>query len=72
LDSTEHLRTTEERLARLSVLQELTVTALDLFDPDSPADPFLERVAERLGCLAAVWVAIYQRSSAWSASSSRC
>jgi signal transduction histidine kinase len=58
LDSTEHLRTTEERLARLSVLQELTVTALDLFDPDSPADPFLERVAERLGCLAAVWVAI--------------
>jgi signal transduction histidine kinase len=58
LDSSEHLRTTEERLARLSVLQELTVTALDLFDPDSPADPFLERVAERLGCLAAAWVAI--------------
>jgi signal transduction histidine kinase len=58
LDSSEHLKTTEERLARLSVLQELTVTALDLFDPDSPADPFLERVAERLGCLAAAWVAI--------------
>ena len=54
----EHLKTTEERLARLSVLQELTVAALDLFDPDSPADPFLERVAERLGCLAAAWVAI--------------
>jgi signal transduction histidine kinase len=54
----DHLKTTEERLARLSVLQELTVTALDLFDPDSPADPFLERVAERLGCLAAAWVAI--------------
>ncbi|CAN5918201.1 hypothetical protein BH11MYX4_BH11MYX4_23690 [soil metagenome] len=53
-----HLRTTEERLARLSVLQELTVTALDLFDPASPADPFLERVAERLGCLAALWVAV--------------
>lgn len=54
----EHLKTTEARLARLSVLQELTVTALDLFDPESPADPFLERVAERLGCLAALWVAI--------------
>jgi signal transduction histidine kinase len=54
----EHLKTTEERLARLSVLQELTVTALDLFDPDSRADPFLERVAERLGCLAAAWLAI--------------
>ncbi|MDB5215891.1 MAG: sensory box histidine kinase [Myxococcaceae bacterium] len=58
LHSSEHLKTTEERLARLSVLQELTVTALDLFDPDSAADPFLERVAERLGCLAAAWVAI--------------
>lgn len=58
MDRSEHLRTTEERLARLSVLQELTVAALDLFDPDSPADPFLERVAERLGCLAAAWVAI--------------
>ncbi len=47
---------TEERLARLSVLQELTVTALDLFDPDSPTDPFLQQVAERFGCLAALWV----------------
>jgi len=56
--SAEYLKTTEERLARLSVLQELTVAALDLFDPDSRADPFLERVAERLGCLAAAWVAI--------------
>lgn len=58
LPSDNHLRTTEERLARLSVLQELTVTALDLFDPGSNADRFLERVAERLGCLAAAWVAI--------------
>jgi signal transduction histidine kinase len=58
LPQTKHLKTTEERLARLSVLQELTVSALDLFDPESPADPFLERVAERLGCLAAAWVAI--------------
>jgi signal transduction histidine kinase len=53
-----HLEITEERLARLSVLQELTVAALDLFDPSSPADPFLERVAERLGCLAAIWLAV--------------
>ena len=59
----EHLKTTEERLARLSVLQELTVTALDLFDPDSSADPFLERLAERLGCLAALWVAMAPRIS---------
>lgn len=52
----QHLTTTEERLARLSVLQELTVMALDLFDPTRSADPFLERLAERLGCLAALWV----------------
>jgi signal transduction histidine kinase len=51
-----HLTTTEERLARLSVLQELTVMALDLFDPERSADPLLERLAERLGCLAALWV----------------
>jgi signal transduction histidine kinase len=56
--SAPHLPTTEERLARLSVLQELTVMALDLFDPGRSADPLLERLAERLGCLAAVWVAI--------------
>ncbi|MDB4935823.1 MAG: sensory box histidine kinase [Labilithrix sp.] len=56
--SAKHLKTTEERLAHLSVLQELTVTALDLFDPESTADPFLERVAERLGCLVALWVAV--------------
>lgn len=53
-----HSTTTEERLARLSVLQELTVMALDLFDPERSADPLLERLAERLGCLAAVWVAM--------------
>jgi signal transduction histidine kinase len=58
LPSQKHLKTTEERLARLSVLQELTVAALDLFDPASPADPLLERVAERLGCIAALWVAL--------------
>jgi signal transduction histidine kinase len=34
------------------------VSALNLFDPDSAADPFLERLAERLGCLAAVWLTV--------------
>ena len=52
-----HLKVTEDRLARLSVLQELTVAALDLFEPTSSVDPFLERLAERLGCLVAVWLA---------------
>lgn len=47
---------TEERLALLSVLQELTVAALDLFDPNKPADSFLDRVAERLGCMVALWL----------------
>jgi signal transduction histidine kinase len=42
----------EERLALLSVLQELTVAALDLFDPRRSMSLFLERVAERLGCVA--------------------
>jgi len=41
-----------ERLALLSVLQELTVAALDLFDPRRPMTGFLERIAERMGCVA--------------------
>ena len=53
-----HLKTAEERLVRLSVLQELTVSALDLFAPETAMGPFLERVAERLGCLAVAWLAI--------------
>ncbi len=57
MPSPEQITTTEERLARLSVLQELTVMALDLFDPERSPDPLLERLAERLGCLAALWVA---------------
>lgn len=44
----------EERLTLASVLQELTVAALELFDPTRSADTLLERVAERLGCYAAV------------------
>ena len=48
--------TTDERLARHSVLHELTLSALDLFDPDRPVDPLLERIAERFGCLAALWL----------------
>ncbi|WP_375745990.1 ATP-binding protein [Corallococcus interemptor] len=47
---------TEERLALLSVLQELTVAALDLLNPYKPADDFLDRVAERLGCAVALWL----------------
>ncbi len=46
----------EERLALMSVLQELTVAALDLFHPQHSADRFLERVAERLDCVAALWL----------------
>jgi signal transduction histidine kinase len=41
----------QERLA-LSILQELTVAALDLFDPERSMSWFLERLAERMGCLA--------------------
>ena len=48
--------TADKRLV-LSILQELTVAALDLFDPHSPMSPFLERVAERMGCLAVLVLA---------------
>jgi signal transduction histidine kinase len=44
----------EELLALLSVLQELTVAALELFDPKRSPDVFLDRLAERLGCYAAL------------------
>ncbi len=47
---------TEEQLALLSVLQELTVAALDLLDPHEPADDFLARASERLGCAVALWL----------------
>jgi PAS domain S-box-containing protein len=47
----------EERLALVSALQELTVAALELFDPRGSADNFLERVAERLGCYATLLIA---------------
>ncbi len=48
------LKLTEERLARVSVLQELTVAAVDLFDPRRSMDDFLDRLAMRLGCTAAL------------------
>lgn len=57
----EDRKLTEERLALLSVLQELTVAALDLFDPSKPADAFMDRVAERLGCMVALWVQVNAR-----------
>jgi hypothetical protein len=50
----DELRLSEERLARVSVLQELTVAALDLFDPRRSMDDFLDRLAVRLGCRAAL------------------
>jgi len=40
----------DDRIALLSVLQELTVAVLRLFDPASPLDDFLEKVTARLGC----------------------
>jgi PAS domain S-box-containing protein len=45
--------------ALLSVLQELTVAALELFDPKRSPDVFLDRLAERLGCYAAVLFEIH-------------
>lgn len=47
---------TEERLDLLSVLQELTVAAFDLFDPHKPVDAFTEHLAERLGCVVTLWL----------------
>ena len=47
---------TDKRLV-LSILQELTVAVLDLFDPHRPMELFLERVAERMGCLAVLVLA---------------
>jgi signal transduction histidine kinase len=45
------METPDKRLV-LSILQELTVAALDLFDPHHPMRTFLERMAERMGCRA--------------------
>ena len=50
------LRTAEERLAQLSVLTELTAAALSVADPATPVDEFLQRLAERMGCLAVLLV----------------
>jgi len=50
------METQDKRLV-LSILQELTVSALDLFDPHRPMELFLERVAERMGCLAVLVLA---------------
>jgi PAS domain-containing protein len=45
--------------ALLSVLQELTVAALELFDPKRSPDVFLDRLAERLGCYVAMLFEIH-------------
>ncbi|MGI5862760.1 MAG: ATP-binding protein [Myxococcales bacterium] len=57
------LKLTEERLARVSVLQELTVSALDLFDPRRSMDDLLDRLAMRLGCRAVVCLGSSERSA---------
>ncbi len=48
----------EDRLARVSILQELSVAALELFDPERSPDAFLERLAERIGCYATLLIEI--------------
>jgi len=47
---------TDERMTLVAVLHELTVAAIDLFDPDHSLDHFLQRVAVRLGCRAALCI----------------
>jgi signal transduction histidine kinase/PAS domain-containing protein len=46
----------DDRLARIGLLQELTVAALDLFEPTQSVDRFLERLAVRLGCMVALCI----------------
>ena len=53
-DHADESREADERIALASVLQELTVAALDLWNPGDSTDAFLDRVAERLGCYAAM------------------
>jgi len=48
----------EMRLARLSVLQELTAAALELANPSASVDDFLQHVSERLGCVAVLWLGV--------------
>lgn len=48
----------EDRQTLLSVLLELTVAASNLVDPASPIALFLERLAERLGCTAALFLEV--------------
>jgi signal transduction histidine kinase len=44
----------DDRLALFGVLQELTVAALDLFDPTRSLDDVLQTIAQRLGCRVAL------------------
>jgi signal transduction histidine kinase len=55
--SQDELRITAARLARLSVLQELTAAAVALANPAASVDRFLQQVAERMGCVAVLWIA---------------
>ena len=55
--SRDELRITEMRLARLSVLQELTAAALVLGDVGASVDEFLQHVSERMSFVAVLWIA---------------
>jgi signal transduction histidine kinase len=46
----------EDRQTLLSVLLELTVASLNLFDPNTSMSSFLERIAERLGCAVVICI----------------
>jgi signal transduction histidine kinase/CheY-like chemotaxis protein len=52
----------DDRLALAGVLQELTVAALDLFEPSRSVDDFLQTVAARMGCRIAVCLDVKEGS----------
>jgi signal transduction histidine kinase/CheY-like chemotaxis protein len=56
--ASQELGALDERIALLSVLQELTVAVLDLFRPSRRIDEFVEKVAARLGCSVALCVEV--------------
>lgn len=50
-------------LSLASGLQELAAAGLELFDPKRSPDPFLDRVAERIGCYAALLLEVDERGA---------
>lgn len=57
-DRHEHAHEAAEPYVMLSVLQELTVKALDLFDPTNPVDDFLDALATRIVAVSALCIAV--------------